>query len=263
MQHERVDSISHLIEDLRQQYPRLVLLVGEQHDSAETRKLFSHLAKNADVGFFEIPNETRTPTGQPITPEYLAQRRTIRTPDAASHAANQAYCDMLAHMPAAFRVDMPRRTRGHFAAAMEADKRLHADGVPHTDPVRKAVQDIVIDRSITRLEDSNPFMANCIANHLDANYSENKPFFAVALVGSAHLTATSHYGLSGTPADLGHYLRQRGYHSVAIDITPHPRLNPRNKPGDHFIIPEYIKDNVDFSIEVIDPACRHARNRSI
>ncbi len=259
MKHERTDTIEHLVADLRKNHPRLVLLIGERHDSVETRKLYKTMAKDADVGFFESPNRSKNPTGDPddrgMRAQKLAEmrkRRLWRKPTEQQIVTTET---MLVPKHAVF-VDEISNHGQKLLLTTRAIERLEDNHVPASDPLMKSIRDIHTGRAIDRVASSNKVMGKTIADHLDANFPGDTPFFATFLVGNGHLRDLDTLNLESTESDISHTLNQRGYHTVALDIKPFPKITPLQKPGDYLIIPEYAKIGVDFSIGIVDPQAK-------
>ncbi|NBO18610.1 MAG: hypothetical protein EBV03_05160 [Proteobacteria bacterium] len=255
---ERVDSIEHLIEDLRRNNPRLLLIIGERHDSIETRKLFKRLGKGADVGFFESSNLTGSPTGEEDDRAHRQQQ--LAKAKAGGEAMDIVRNETMLVPNKAVFVDEKDTGEDSIRLSQAAVRRMEKDNATHSKQY-EWVKTIHHDRILNRLESSNPVIANTIANHLDTHFPGNTPFFATLLIGNGHFRDLDKLGLEGTNSDLLQGLRKRGYRPVTIDVEPEPRIQPKDAPGKHFIIPEYIKNGVDFSLHVIDPGARHAQRR--
>lgn len=257
MAEPRLDSVEHLIADLRKAHPRLVLLVGEHHDSIETRRLYCGIAKNADVGFFEATNSLGLRTGTPADTETIRRKMAERAH--SQNAINTLKDQTLLAPRHAIFVDEPIEAKKGLSLAEKALNRLEKDRVPADSQIAQSVAEIAQYRAIERVRRSNPIMADTIANHLDEYYPGNTPFFASLLVGSGHLRDLDTHGLEHTPSDLRHALQARGFTTVSLDIEPCAPAMSTQKPGTYLLEKECTRSGIDYTISVIDPATRHAR----
>lgn len=246
----RLDTIAHLMEDLRRQHPRLVLLVGEQHDSIESRKLFKQLADGADIGFFEARRDPRDALGTECARGSLDAQRVLKKAEGNHQLA--AFIDAMLTPQVAVVVDSHEHRGANIGLSYRALDRLLSDGAPPHSRIRKAVEDIHRTRVLDRVERSNAAMTDIIARQLAVRFPGNTPFFATFMVGNGHLLGLDRLNLEGTKSDIPHTLKQKGYHVVTLNIEPIRPLLPRQRPGQYVLAQELGRKDMDFSLSVID-----------
>lgn len=250
----RTDTLPHLIEDLRRDHPRLVVIFGERHDCNEGHKLFSQVSQNADVGFFEVANIENHPTG------YVASKEDIRgiidkmrENDPTNHRI-AAFESMLAPRQSVMvDIDNDHPVNRRVTLASEAAMRLSDDNVPMSDPVMSSVAVILAHRKAARVDVSNEAMGGHMRDYIAQHFGNNTPFFGVALVGNEHLKSVHRRGMQGKANDLAHVLRQQGCHVVTIDLVPEKAIED-DKPGDHMVIPTTHSPGIDYRVDIVDPA---------
>ncbi len=264
MNKERTDTLEHLVADLRKQHPRLVLIVGERHASEETRKHFTEMARQADVGFFEQKNYTDDPQGETMAGKHLDAHITLREmpraplkpgrypADLNRSPTDKAFAEALRAPKTTVFVD-PEIPTPSIETARDAVIRLYHDNTYHANPTYTAVRKIFHERQLDRLETSNNAMATAMANHLDAKFPGETPFFATLLVGDAHVSKLDKIGLANTEHDMKHVLTQRGYPTLVINFEPTRRIGPMDKAGKYHIAADFFSHGVDYTVQVTDP----------
>lgn len=258
----RTTNIEHLITDLRKQHPRLIVVVGEQHDSLHTRKLLKKILKGADAGFYETPNTDGSPAGRLYTHEEVQQRISSKRHRRSSPAHRELTEAMLLPKTNVFvdANDPPERREALLNLFKEVERlEDRGYGIEH-EKFRTALEKLTIARR-ERLHTSNTAMGKTIGEYMKTNVSPKAPFFGVLLVGSAHLSDLETFGLEKTEADLRHTLAETGCKIVTIGITPHPQYGPRMRPGDYLIGTDLIKPELDYTINIIDPECLTTKNK--
>lgn len=256
MVNERIDSLEHLVEDLRKKHPRLVLLVGDNHDSAESSKLFARISHGADVGFFEQVGNPNHSLGTIATKEKLhAKAEELRR--ASTDPLTQAFIEAQCAPRYAVYVDSGEGSEEYWQARI-AYRKVEDTCLPCDHPERKKAVEAYEQSKTNRLATANPFIAHTIANHLETYYSNGKPFLAALQIGSAHLGDLSEYGVTDVKADIKKTLQQQGYTVVTLDICPVPAKG-RQRQGQYSITPDFDMHGIDYTIEVIDNMRRDAQ----
>ncbi len=238
-----------LIGELKQSHPKLVLMIGEVHESDETRKLVRELMGQADIGFHEMPPEVLHPAyngqlNQRMALKLLEQLRAH--PDATKNDVDTM--ELLAASKESVCMDLAYGKSGNLTLASNAMHRLWNDGVDANDPVFEAVHTITTERAIERIKTSNLPMAHVMDAHLQG-YADRERYLAVANVGGAHLVDP--YIIAECHGhDMKKTLQDKGYDVVTINIEPTAKKSPRARDGDVEI--GQGSNGSDYDVSIVD-----------
>ncbi|MBY0406835.1 MAG: hypothetical protein K2Q01_04030 [Rickettsiales bacterium] len=249
----RTLSLEDFLRDLRRENPRLVVLVGEAHNSVIGRRLTHQILQGSQLGLWEQPNKTGNPMGSIYSRQHFQERLREEGDELHTEQWRQNLRNMTVP-PYTVQVDTPDRQEGHRAEkAKKLMRQMRRDGIPAHDETYRRVKGVYLANMQQRLEKSNEVMAETMVKRLDHMFPDpRKRFYAVGVLGAGHLRYVHDMGLSGTPSDIKHTLEAAGYTVVALDLKPQRIEKTTYHKGGYQINPSEIP-GIDYQIDYFDP----------